>query len=121
MTGPGASALKNLLITGRPGSGKTTLIERLLQSFTAGAGGFLTREIRERGVRRGFRIETLDGESDVLASDRVHGPVRVGKVATIQLRSDAFADHIKARPEVRVFEIDPSNRDAVRAAIGKML
>jgi nucleoside-triphosphatase len=71
--------VKNLLVTGRPGSGKTTLIESVVQKYAGDAGGFYTREIREHGVRKGFSIVTLDGETGILAHVDVNSPVRVSK------------------------------------------
>jgi len=69
----------NLLVTGRSGSGKTTVIERVAEALPRGAAmGFFTRELRSRGVRRGFAIHTLDGETAVLAETRGSGP-RVGR------------------------------------------
>jgi nucleoside-triphosphatase len=68
-----------LLITGAPGSGKTTLIRALLAEVGAKAGGFVTEEIREGGVRTGFRVSALDGRAGTLASIRgTRGP-RVGR------------------------------------------
>lgn len=69
----------NLLVTGRPGCGKTTLIERLAATLGERAGGFLTREIRERGRREGFEIVTLDGRRGILAHADVASDVRVGR------------------------------------------
>jgi len=69
-----------LLITGRPGGGKTTAI-RAVASGLAGArlGGFFTQEMRSRGMRRGFELVTFDGQRAVMAHvDRRGGP-RVGK------------------------------------------
>ncbi|MCJ7744781.1 MAG: nucleoside-triphosphatase, partial [Actinobacteria bacterium] len=43
-----SSAKKNLLLTGRPGCGKTTVIRKALEGRT-GAGGFFTEEIRTGG------------------------------------------------------------------------
>ncbi|MCH7761666.1 nucleoside-triphosphatase [candidate division TA06 bacterium] len=68
--------IKNFLLTGRPRVGKTTLIREVIQSFTPEgqggrarqAGGFYTREIREKGKRIGFEIETLSGVRGILAS-----------------------------------------------------
>ena len=58
----------NLLVTGRPGSGKTTVMERIIALLPFDtATGFVTREVREGGVRRGFAIQTLDGRTAPLA------------------------------------------------------
>jgi nucleoside-triphosphatase len=41
--------------------------------------GFVTREIRERGRRSGFRIETVAGEEGILARVGYRGGPRVGR------------------------------------------
>ena len=41
--------------------------------------GFLTEEIREAGQRVGFRIETFDGRSDVLAHVKIRSEHRVSR------------------------------------------
>ena len=43
------------------------------------AGGFYTEEMRSRGVREGFRLVTLDGQSAILAHTSIHSPYRVSK------------------------------------------
>lgn len=60
---------KNILLTGEPGVGKTTVIKRVLSGLE-NAGGFFTEEIREHGKRMGFRIVTLDGKTGILAYKR---------------------------------------------------
>ncbi len=72
---------KNILITGLPGSGKTTLIEKLASELREYApAGFLTEEIRERGARKGFMLTSLDGRSTgVLAHVDIKAEHRVGK------------------------------------------
>ena len=42
-------------------------------------GGFITQEIRKRGRRLGFEIESLRGGSGILAHVDIPGPPRVGK------------------------------------------
>jgi len=68
-----------LLLTGRPGSGKTTLIKRVVTKLSLPSGGFYTQEIRDRGERVGFKIVTLSGEESVLAHVDFHTEKRVGK------------------------------------------
>ncbi len=57
-----------IVITGRPGVGKTTLIERVLAEISLDAGGMLTKEIRKCGHRVGFSVIDVDTkEEGVLA------------------------------------------------------
>jgi nucleoside-triphosphatase len=70
---------KAILLTGRPGCGKTTLIQRVLAGYAGSAGGFYAREIRADGVRKGFEIITLDGRCGALAHVNIKGRRRVGK------------------------------------------
>ncbi|HBU70335.1 MAG TPA: AAA family ATPase [Elusimicrobia bacterium] len=58
---------KNLFITGKPGSGKTTLIREACLPYMDKAGGFYTEEIIEDGKRGGFVIKTFSGRQGVLA------------------------------------------------------
>jgi len=69
---------KNILITGLPGSGKTTLVENLCKPFKA-KKGFLTKEVRESGSRTGFEIITYENERRLLAGISIHSPYRVSK------------------------------------------
>lgn len=67
------------LLTGSPGTGKTSLIKQAMAGLGCKAGGFYTEEIRTRGVRQGFRLVTLDGQTIILAHINLPGPDRVGK------------------------------------------
>jgi nucleoside-triphosphatase len=72
----------NILISGRPGSGKTTLVVKLVEKLSMEgfkAGGFVTEEIREGSNRVGFGIRDLGGETAVLAHIDYKGKPRVGK------------------------------------------
>ncbi len=71
--------IKNIFISGKPGCGKTSLIMEVINELHLNAGGFYTQEIRERGVRKGFKITTLDGKKGILAHVNIESPYRVGK------------------------------------------
>ncbi|MDR7439301.1 MAG: nucleoside-triphosphatase, partial [Armatimonadota bacterium] len=43
-----------MLLTGRPGVGKTTVVRAVVERLSARVGGFYTEEIREAGRRQGF-------------------------------------------------------------------
>jgi len=67
---------RTLLLTGRPGIGKTTVIKAVVGWLGERAGGFYTEEIREQGRRKGFRLVTLDGQAAVMAHVDLRGKGR---------------------------------------------
>jgi nucleoside-triphosphatase len=69
-----------LLLTGRPGVGKTTVIRRVIELLSGWSlRGFYTEEIREDGGRKGFRAVSVDGDETVIArADGSTGP-RIGR------------------------------------------
>jgi nucleoside-triphosphatase len=74
------SGLKNLLLTGSPGCGKTTVLERVAANLGAlRLAGFLTRELREHGQRVGFEAVGLGGHRAILAHVRFRSLVSVGR------------------------------------------
>lgn len=72
---------KNIFITGSPGVGKTTLIQKVLKNIPPdiSCGGFFTNELRESGIRVGFEITTLNGRRGILSHTRFKTKHRVGK------------------------------------------
>jgi nucleoside-triphosphatase len=70
---------RSLLLTGKPGAGKTALIREALARAKVQAGGFYTEEIRVGGVRQGFKIVTLDGHEAILAHVNISSPYQVSK------------------------------------------
>ena len=70
---------KNILFTGFPGCGKSTIIEKIVQRIDRPCTGFFTREMRGRGRRVGFSITTLDGKRGILAHIDIRSRKRVGK------------------------------------------
>jgi len=71
---------RNILLSGRPGIGKTTAL-CCLAKLLAGRrlAGFYTEEVRAGGTRRGFRIVTFDGREGVLADVGIRSRWRVSK------------------------------------------
>ena len=67
------------LLTGRPGTGKTSLIMQVAADLKSRAGGFYTEEIRSQGTRLGFSLVTLDGKRAVLSHVNLNKRYRVGK------------------------------------------
>ena len=66
----------NILLTGRPGTGKTTAIQNALAQLEGvRLGGFITAAVEERGCRTGFTIADIRGPTGILASvDQPTGP-----------------------------------------------
>jgi nucleoside-triphosphatase len=71
---------KNLLITGPPGSGKTTLIRKLSEIFKEfNPAGFYTGQIRDDGVQTGSFVTALFGDSKVFSHVTLKSKYAVGK------------------------------------------
>ena len=74
---------KNILLTGRPRVGKSTLILRIVEKLkmagVAKIGGFYTLEASEGGKRIGFDINTLDGRKGRLARVGIESRFRLGR------------------------------------------
>ncbi len=50
---------KNILLTGLPRSGKTTVIIKIAEYLKGDCCGFFTREIKHHGRRQGFQIVSV--------------------------------------------------------------
>ncbi len=71
---------QNILVTGLPGTGKTTVITRLAERFKGFAiAGFYTEELRAGGARKGFEIVDVRGGRVLLSHVDIQGGQRVGK------------------------------------------
>lgn len=118
----------NILITGRPGIGKTTLIKQIAKKLGQRASGFYTEEIRRGGQRIGFGIKTLDGKSGTLSRVDIDSPYRIGKYKVNILEFEkvalpAIEDALAGAKIVIIDEIGPMElfsqkfKDIVLAAL----
>lgn len=70
---------QHILLTGKPRTGKTTLLKRIIKGLKFSCGGFYTEEIVKDNQRVGFKIKTLDGEEGILAEKHRKSRFRLGK------------------------------------------
>ena len=86
---------KNLLVTGLPGVGKTTLIKKLSEALkNFHPVGFYTEEIREGGKRKGFELISLEGKRGLLSHKEIRSPYKVGQY-NVDIKSfEEFLDSI---------------------------
>jgi len=166
-----------ILLSGRPGVGKTTVVRQVAAAGIELAGGFLTEEIRASARRVGFAVRDIhSGREGILASAAGKGSPRVGKygvdvasfervgvgalreamdragciiideigkmelcsaafrdavaeamdsdhpiLATVPIYRLAFAEALRARSDVAVIQVTPSNRDALPARLIELL
>jgi nucleoside-triphosphatase len=117
-----------LLLTGKPGTGKTALIKEALAGIKIKAGGFYTEEILSAGIRQGFRIVTLDGQKAILAHVNISSPHQVSKyrvdtdsldkVGVSVLRRALKKSDLTVVDEIGKMELlSPQFREAVTQAI----
>ncbi len=95
----------NILLTGTPGCGKSTLVQEVIAALKAkSVAGIITPEIRDKG-RTGFKIIDLaSGEEEILASVDIKSGPSVGRygvnvrgidrIVDLFLRSFEAADYI---------------------------
>lgn len=86
---------KNILITGLPGIGKTTLIKKIKAELKGlRPAGFYTEEIREDGIRKGFELISLSGRKGLLSHVDIRSPYRVSKYGVDVKQFEDFLDSI---------------------------
>jgi len=100
--------VKNILITGLPGIGKTTLIKELSQALrNFHPVGFYTSEIREGGMRKGFELISLNGRKNLLSHVDIKSSHRVGRYKVdIESFEDFLSSILFFNPSVHLIMID---------------
>ena len=103
---------KNLLLTGASGIGKTTLIRKVAEAcVNRNISGFVTDEIRVRGRREGFHLETFEGQRSVLAHTGMRSRYRVGKYGVDVAALERVVDTVLALNEtVDLYLVDEIGR-----------
>jgi nucleoside-triphosphatase len=99
----------NLLVTGKPGVGKTTLMERVVEKLRGSLrlAGFTTTEVRSpEGERLGFDIVTVEGKGSELARVGFRSSVRVGRYGVNIEAFERLALPELARRDVDLIIID---------------
>jgi nucleoside-triphosphatase len=90
--------MNNILITGIPGAGKTTLIKRLCIVFKEfNPVGFVTDEIIEEEAIAGFETNNLFGDNKIIAHTKLKSKVSVGKYKVDIKGFDIFLDQTFSR------------------------
>jgi len=103
---------KKIFLTGRPGVGKTTVLLRIVERLRKEGlkiGGLISREVREKGFRIGFKVIDLDdGKEGWLAHVRQPVGPKVGKyrVCIKDLESIGVNAILKAIREAEIVVID---------------
>lgn len=90
---------KNILITGQPRSGKSTLLDKIIADIPKKVG-FVTKEVLTNGERTGFELETHLGTKAMLADVHQQTPYKFSKYF---VQVEALETLI---PEVALFGVD---------------
>lgn len=106
----------NIVITGRPGVGKSTLFMHVINKLREKGFivyGFRTPEVRDGGVRLGFKIVDLStGEESWLAKKGFNSQVRVGSYGILVEEASALIEKsmrtaIEANGIIGIDEVGP--------------
>lgn len=89
----------HLLITGRPGVGKTTFLKEIISVLLKKKlrlDGFYTEEIRENQKRVGFRIMNIQGQEEgILSHSGLTSRYRIGKYRVDVDKMDEIVEKIR--------------------------
>ena len=117
-----------LLLTGFPGSGKTTIVNKVAAALSGRRiRGFVTDEIRRASRRVGFELSTFTGHKKLLAHVDFDSSHRVGRYGVDVARLDEIAEEALALDDATdVYLVDEIGRmeclsPKFRAAMRRLL
>ena len=101
-----------LWLTGAPGVGKTTVIQRVAEALSdQRLGGFYTEEMREGGMRRGFRLQGFRGGSVIMADVKLSKEDRVGRYGVdVPAIDDLAVASLAPEPPVDLYLVDEAGK-----------
>lgn len=109
--------MKNILICGPPGVGKTTLIKKILENIKLLSQALRDDEliiIDEIGKMEVFSEKFKEKVLDCLNSKKI-------VLATISIGGDKFISNIKRRDDIILFEITKENRNELIEIISSLI
>lgn len=94
-----------ILITGKPKSGKSTLLKKIISNYKNKVG-FITNEIKENNERKGFEIETNQGKKAILAHINFKTNCKVSKYYVKPKNLDLIIPKVSKFKEKDILYID---------------
>ncbi|XP_059163718.1 cancer-related nucleoside-triphosphatase homolog [Physella acuta] len=104
--------IKQFLITGSPGIGKTSLIKKIVEALKTKqirCSGFFTEEIRSGGLRIGFDVVTLDNQRSALA--RINNDADNTTVRTREYKVGQYTVNLTSFEQTALITLQPPAKD----------
>ncbi|ADC65462.1 protein of unknown function DUF265 [Ferroglobus placidus DSM 10642] len=95
-----------IALTGRPGIGKTTACLKIFEKLKdeMKISGFVTKEVREKGRRIGFKLVNLESGEESWLAKVGEGKVKVGKYAVFVENLEKFLDEISLDSDLIIID-----------------
>ena len=98
----------NLLLTGISGIGKSTLIHKISTKLSGKKiQGFFSQVILEGNLRKGWRIDTFDGDGGIVAHSDIQSDCRMGRYGVdMSLFERIVSSQLRFSDETDIYLID---------------